>query len=418
MRTVTYKSVLDKANVLFTGKVEATRDDTSAFNRLINARHREFYEAFWWPDLMRVERRTFRPAYNGATVYAASTPSAPVEVYYWPTQGYYQALRAAPLTITSLTRVGTLATATVGAGHNLVTGTTPIITVSGVTPTGYNGSWTATITNSTQFTYSMPADPGGSGSGSMRAGINPANAGGQVISEYWAASASRYATNNWAAGTAYTVGVQVYQPLDGYYYQCITAHTNQQPPNATYWGVLTAFKRDIDYEPSATSNQGATATAIGEVRNIWNAHPWEVEDAFPVAFDLTSDGLIVRGNDPVVWVEFRLRPPDFTGTAWVATGSYAVGAQVYYSTTGEYYICISAATTEAPSDTSKWTKLDFATFLKEPVAQAALADIRKSTGQTSKWIEEMKETRRLLTTEFMKIERLQGQTRSLNVMTR
>jgi hypothetical protein len=417
VRTVTYKTVQDKANLLFAGKINATADDAASLNRFINSRYREFFERFYWPEWTVVERRTFRPQYDGTTAYAASTATAPVEVYYWPTQSYYQSLRAQPLTITTLTRSGTTATATIGAGHNLTTGDDPRITVSGVSPSGYNGTWNATVTGATTFTYVMPADPGSSGSGTMLAGINPADAGNQTTQEYWAVGESRYAANDWAAAAAYVVGNQVYQPLDGRFYQCLAAHTNQQPPNATYWGVLTPFERNIDLDPGATSNQGASATRIGEVKGVWNDDPWVVEDAGPQSFDLTYDGLVVRGSEPVVWVEFRLRPNDFTGSVW-ASGSFVIGDQVYYTTTGEYYVCIQPATTQAPTDTAYWTKLDFPYVLKDAVAQAAYADLLKVTGKTSKWNEELREAHRLLQREFDKIERLQGQTRSLNVQMR
>lgn len=421
MRTVTYKAVEEKANVLFAGKVRPTTDDAASLNRLINSRYREFFERFMWPELLRVERRTFRPQYVGTTAYAASTATVPVEVFYWPTQSYYQSLRANPITLTTLTRSTVTATATYAAGHQLAVGSRPRVTISGVTPTGYNGSWTVTVTSATQFTYTMPADPGGSGSGTMLAGIHPADASDQVVPQYWAVSLGEYSGDDWNSTTAYTAsgaaGNTVYQPLDGEYYQCILANTNQSPPNATYWGVLNPFERDIDFEPGATSNQGTTATTIGEVKGVWDANPWISENPFPVRYDTTSDGLVVRGPDNVVWVEFRLRPNDFTGSTW-ASGSFAVGDQVYYSTTGEYYVCIATATTQAPTDTTKWTKLDFPYVLKDCVAQAAYGDLLKVTGKTSKWGTELNEAFRLLQREFDKIERQQGQTNNLNVQMR
>lgn len=413
MRTVTYKSVQEKANLLFAGKVGANTDDTAALNRYINSRYREFWERFFWPEWTVVERRLFRPQYNGASTYAISA-----EVFYWPTEGYYQSLRAQPLTLDTLTRSGTTATATILAGHNLSTGDRPIITISGVTPTDFNGTWSATITSATTFTYTLPADPGADGSGTMLAGINPADASDQVVEEYWAVSQGRYSASDWAATATYAVGQQVFQRLDGNFYQCIAAHSNQQPPNTTYWGVLTAFERDIDLDSGATSNQGASATRIGEVKTVWDEHPWRVEDARTQAFQQTYDGLLVRGAEPVVWLEFRLRPVDFTGANWATGTSYIVGDQVYYTTGGDYYVCIQATTSALPTDASFWTKLDFPYVLKDAVAQAAFADLLKSSGKTSKWADELRESFRILQREFDKLERQQGQTTNLNVQTR
>lgn len=234
---------------------------------------------------------------------------------------------------------------------------------------------------------------------------------------YWADAEPEYSADDWSSTSAYVEGDQVYQPTNATYYQCHTASTNQEPPNATYWGALVPFERDIDFTAGTTSNQGTTATSIGEVKAIWPRHPWIHENQLPIAFTLTSDGVLVRGTANVVWVEFRLRPHDFTGATW-ASGSFAAGDQVYYTVTGEYYVCIATATTELPTDTTKWTKLDFPYVLKDAVAQAAYADLLKVTGKTSKWGEELKEAHRLLAREFDKIERQQGQTGPLNVMTR
>jgi hypothetical protein len=234
---------------------------------------------------------------------------------------------------------------------------------------------------------------------------------------YWADALPEYSAPDWSSTTAYAEGDQVYQPTDGKFYQCHAASTNNEPPNATYWGELVEFQRDIDFTASATSNQGETATGIGEVKAVWTRHPYIHEDACPIAYDVTSDGIIVRGTATVVWLEFRLRPNEFTGSTW-ASGSFAAGDQVYYTTTGEYYVCIDDATSEVPTNTAFWTKLDFPYVLKDAVAQAAYADLLKATGKTSKWMEEMREAGRLLQREFDKLERMQGQTTSLNVMTR
>lgn len=66
----------------------------------------------------------------------------------------------APAAISTITRVGTLATLTTATPHGLGTGM--IVTVSGATPSQYNGAYTITVTGPTTFTYVMASDPGGS----------------------------------------------------------------------------------------------------------------------------------------------------------------------------------------------------------------------------------------------------------------
>jgi hypothetical protein len=63
-------------------------------------------------------------------------------------------------TISSITRVGTLATLTTAAPHGLVSNTQ--VTVSGASPSQYNGTFLITVLNATQFTYVMASDPGSS----------------------------------------------------------------------------------------------------------------------------------------------------------------------------------------------------------------------------------------------------------------
>jgi hypothetical protein len=62
--------------------------------------------------------------------------------------------------VNSITRVGTLATATTNVAHGLVTGNQ--IVMSGITPAAYNGTFKITVLNATQFTYVMATTPSSS----------------------------------------------------------------------------------------------------------------------------------------------------------------------------------------------------------------------------------------------------------------
>ncbi len=69
---------------------------------------------------------------------------------------------AAAQTISTITRVGTLATATTAAPHGLVTGNS--VTIAGTTPAGFSGTYVITVTGASTFTYVMASDPGGNAS--------------------------------------------------------------------------------------------------------------------------------------------------------------------------------------------------------------------------------------------------------------
>lgn len=63
-------------------------------------------------------------------------------------------------TLTSITWSGAVATATAAAPHGFVTGDTMLMTIAGETPVGYNGTFLATITGASTFTYPLASNPG------------------------------------------------------------------------------------------------------------------------------------------------------------------------------------------------------------------------------------------------------------------
>jgi hypothetical protein len=73
--------------------------------------------------------------------------------------------------ISTITRVGTLATLTTSSSHGLTTGKQ--VSITGCTPAAYNGVYTITVTGSSTFTYTMASVPAGSASvvGSYEIGI-------------------------------------------------------------------------------------------------------------------------------------------------------------------------------------------------------------------------------------------------------
>lgn len=94
MRTTPYKQVINRlASYLQTADGLSVEDATLSAAK-INLFVRLAWEYYWWPDLMLIEKRTFRPAWVSGTTYAAGA-----EVYF--TTGecgeYYQALTSTSL---------------------------------------------------------------------------------------------------------------------------------------------------------------------------------------------------------------------------------------------------------------------------------------------------------------------------------
>ncbi len=74
------------------------------------------------------------------------------------------AILAGSHAITSITWLSSVATVTSTAPHGFTIGDTILITIAGATPTGYNGTFSCTITTTTAFTYPLVTNPGSSAS--------------------------------------------------------------------------------------------------------------------------------------------------------------------------------------------------------------------------------------------------------------
>jgi hypothetical protein len=247
------------------------------------------------------------------------------------------------------------------------------------------------------------------------------SAGNYVLNAaYWAESEGEYSADDWSAIRTYVAGDIVYQPENGKFYGCHTGHLNQTPPNVSYWGELTAFRREIEFEQVLAD--GSDATAIGEVKAIWNADPQVTESACAQSFRVQGSGIVVRGTVNVVWVEFRTRVPNYEGPVWEEDTAYVAGDVVYFdegeeSTVGDYYECVLATSSVPPGsdDGGYWRLLEFPYVLAEMVGQAAFAEMLKADGQNDKSGAEMGEAMRLYALEIDKAERQQGQIKQLNV---
>jgi hypothetical protein len=205
---------------------------------------------------------------------------------------------------------------------------------------------------------------------------------------YWAETDSSYTADDYGATTAYVRGNQVYYPTTDKYYQLYAAtSTGNLPTDATKWGELPAFRRIIDYDQAWETN------GLGDVLAVWDHD-----------FVETDSGILVMSDEVQVWVEFRKRVSDFSGADFVLGTVYTAGTQVYYSTTGDYYLCsANTAGTELPTDSGHWTRVDFPEVLGRPVAQAAATDVvAKTQGERAAKPMEDAEFLELLAEEFLR----------------
>ena len=94
MRTVTYKSVLDRIAGYLAQPDGLGTEDVALITAKVQMFVRLGWEYYWWPELMAVERRTFRARWRAETTYAATAWDARVEVFDPATREYYQSLQA------------------------------------------------------------------------------------------------------------------------------------------------------------------------------------------------------------------------------------------------------------------------------------------------------------------------------------
>lgn len=207
----------------------------------------------------------------------------------------------------------------------------------------------------------------------------PFDSSGNENSAHWAQCAAEYSGDDYAAGTAYAVGDVVRNPDDDRFYQCITAHTGGATLDATKFGILTPFKRSLDYEQSWETN------AIGRVKRIWDRDPDVRFGAACRIGHLPGQSIFVAGTQAVVWVEFQLRAPRWLGEPYSASTTYSLGQRAQDSTEGgeaDFFTSLANANTgNALTNTAFWERIDFPEALADGAARAAYAELLRSDGE-------------------------------------
>jgi hypothetical protein len=94
---------------------------------------------------------------NAAGQFLVACNGSDPTMIYDGTQWFYIATTTTSQTISSITRVATLATLTTAAPHGLITGNR--VTISGAVPAAFNGTFVITRTGANTFTYTMASTP-------------------------------------------------------------------------------------------------------------------------------------------------------------------------------------------------------------------------------------------------------------------
>ena len=376
MRTVSAETILKSVyDLVGIDADNAATDDFQLIRRAVSRRLADAYEHFFWPDLIRIERRYFRDLYTPGSTYSASTSTTAVEVFFPQTSKYYQCLRALPLTVSSITRSSSTATVTTGSSHLLATGNQ--VTISGASQTDYNITATITVTGATTFTYTVQNTPATPATGAIKCTVDPADADDDAQEVYWAESLASYPNNEWSSTDTYELGDIVHWPgTDRHYiYFNSTSSSGNQPTNTTYWAILTDFDRYV-----AWAQTGKTDLTGATVLGVYTASPRLTTNGRDLSFSLSSNGVQVHEPSNICYVEYRQKPPQLYGDLFSATATYTANSdQIYYvsaTADGNFYDCIVITTAgQDPEDTaSSWSVVSIPADFERYLVHGAAAD--------------------------------------------
>jgi len=243
----------------------------------------------------------------------------------------------------------------------------------------------------------------------------PADAAGVTDLAYWADCVGLISANDYNSATAYVAGSQV--AYEGKFYQAHTAGTNHLPTDPSYWGELLPFNQYVAYDQAAQQYGGTAPVGLGTVLAVSTADPRLSTRLSAVTWFLSSDGVQVYTGSSV-WIAHRLRCPVLRGAVFDATSVYAVGRQVYFSSTtgptpGNFYDVVTLTTAgQTPlTHAAKFSLVQIPRIFDRYLQQAAFADWLKSEDNTELGLMEGESALALLSDQQQLLHGQQGQSK-------
>jgi hypothetical protein len=238
----------------------------------------------------------------------------------------------------------------------------------------------------------------------------------------------------WDATVEYAYGQEVWDPESRAYYMSLSDGNRGNAINALDEGEglfveipgPETFAASGFWQQTGTLNRTVLLdqpgfTPIGDVMECWASDPETTARPIPLDYRITGSGVEFGPHAPDrVWIQFRLRNPEFTATPWSAGKHYAPGELLYFATDGDCYRAkVHTVAGESPDTTpTKWDKQPLPSILVPFVELAAYADALEEEGQTDKAaIVNSKATNRLTSTED-RINVQQRQTAHFSVRSR
>lgn len=353
-------------------------------------------------------------ALHGGTVYkciSAHSNQTPPNTTYWAgppviyTQGTVTLTGNSPTQRTQLraeVQPAALFPNAVGASNS----TTSINIASSGTIESYNSNLLQPVTWSSATAYVMGAvvyyPTTGQYYRALVAHTNQAPVvSGSLNTSYWTVATTSYPA--WDSGRTYLVGDMVAN--DDLLYRCTVTHTNQEPPNTSYWArqmeyvawsstktynvnALVTNSTGIVYRSKLSSNTGNVLTnaTYWEVHDLTTSptnNTWKEGEPYSVGDLVSSSQLYYRcisahtsngGSNTIanatLWARELVGYP-----VWKASVAYSVGNVVYYQppdinghpSSGMLYRCRTAhtsSTSSTPTNTTNWEvgSVDYSTW--------------------------------------------------------
>lgn len=224
----------------------------------------------------------------------------------------------------------------------------------------------------------------------------------------------------YASGTTYASGTQVYDPDTVRYYQSAQgSNTGHAVTDTAWWTALDPFALTLALIV-------ASDEPMAEVFGVWDRDPdldgtSETERAaLPVGYRLSGTTLILDPGSPnSVWVRFRRPSPRFTTTAWDATLTYAAGDLIYYTDRHCYQVLAATEAGEDPGDTpAKFRVQDLPVIFEDAVKRYAKAEWLSAEGMDEKALAQSSQATADLDDATALLSDQQGQSRRYAVATR
>lgn len=184
----------------------------------------------------------------------------------------------------------------------------------------------------------------------------------------------------WDEETQFSAGDIVYFEDDQLYYQANSAPFNPQDGESpavypTKWTEISVFRRYV-----ALDQVGETP--IDEVEGLYRYDP-RLRNATPgrITHKMTGDGAVPTSScDQLVWVNFRIRPSQFSLTAYVEEQTYAAGTIVLSGQ--ECYKAKLAVPVEGEiTDPVYWELQPFPAIFEQYMVRATVAALLQADGQ-------------------------------------